>query len=99
MFVSVRRGRAEGMNQKGYILKSIIMETTGKKDITVETTIQAPVEKVWEIWNDPAHITQWNAASADWHTPWAENDLQVGGKLRSRMEARDDSMGFDFEGE
>lgn len=85
--------------RRAYILKSITMETTEKKVITVATTIQAPVEKVWEIWNDPAHITQWNAASADWHTPWAENELKVGGKLLSRMEARDGSMGFDFEGE
>ncbi len=38
----------------------------------------------------------WNAASDDWHCPSAEVDLRVGGKMISRMEAKDGSMGFDF---
>lgn len=41
---------------------------------------------------------QWNNASDDWHTPHAENDLRVGGKFLSRMEAKDGSFGFDFGG-
>lgn len=41
---------------------------------------------------------QWNNASDDWHTPKAENDLRVGGKFVSRMEAKDGSVGFDFWG-
>ena len=74
------------------------METTASTTIKVETTIKAPVEKVWHCWTVPRHITQWNQASEDWHTPWAENDLRVGGKFISRMEAKDNSMGFDFSG-
>jgi len=66
--------------------------------ITVETTVQTSVEKVWEFWTEPTHITKWNAASDDWHTPHAENDLRVGGKFLSRMEAKDGSFGFDFGG-
>lgn len=66
--------------------------------ITVQTELNAPVEKVWEYWTNPIHIINWNAASPDWHTPRATNDLRVGGKFNSRMEARDGSMGFDFEG-
>ena len=66
--------------------------------ITVKTQVNGPVEKVWELWTNPVHITHWNHASDDWFTPWAENDLQVGGKFRSRMEAKDGSFGFDFEG-
>ena len=66
--------------------------------IIVETTIQAPVEEVWTYWTSPEHIIHWNAASDDWHTPRAENDLRVGGKFLARMEARDGSFGFDFEG-
>jgi uncharacterized protein YndB with AHSA1/START domain len=66
--------------------------------ITVETTVNAPVAKVWENWTEPKHITQWNHASDDWHTPHAENDLRVEGKFLSRMEAKDGSFGFDFEG-
>jgi uncharacterized protein YndB with AHSA1/START domain len=66
--------------------------------ITIEAIINAPVAKVWENWTEPKHITQWNNASDDWHTPHAENDLRVGGKFLSRMEAKDGSFGFDFEG-
>lgn len=74
------------------------METIEKSPITVEAIINAPVEKVWQYWTEPKHIVQWNSASPEWHTPRAENDLQVGGKFISRMEARDGSAGFDFEG-
>ncbi len=66
--------------------------------ITIETTVKAQVEKVWTVWTSPEHITQWNNASPDWHTPRAENDLRKGGKFLSRMEAKDGSFGFDFEG-
>jgi uncharacterized protein YndB with AHSA1/START domain len=74
------------------------METQEKTVITVENTINAPVEKVWEFWTKPEHIIKWCNASDDWHTPRAENDLKVGGKFASRMEAKDGSMGFDFGG-
>ncbi|MFZ1368784.1 MAG: SRPBCC family protein [Ferruginibacter sp.] len=74
------------------------MSKAEKTSITVETIVQAPVEKVWECWTKPEHITGWNNASDDWHTPRAENDLREGGKFLSRMEARDGSMGFDFRG-
>lgn len=66
--------------------------------ITVTAAINAPVAKVWQLWTEPAHITQWNSASPDWHTPRAENDLREGGAFSSRMEAKDGSMGFDFGG-
>ncbi|MFL8938038.1 SRPBCC domain-containing protein [Rossellomorea oryzaecorticis] len=66
--------------------------------ITIQTTVQAPVEKVWAYWTEPNHITKWNAASDDWHTPFAENDLRIGGKFLSRMEAKDGSFGFGFGG-
>ncbi len=66
--------------------------------ITVVAHINAPIEKVWEYYNLPEHITKWNNASEDWHTPRAENDLRVGGKFVFRMEAKDESMGFDFGG-
>lgn len=66
--------------------------------ITVQTVINAPIEKVWELWTTPEHITKWNYASDDWHTPFAENDLRTGGKFLSRMEAKDGSFGFDFSG-
>jgi uncharacterized protein YndB with AHSA1/START domain len=74
------------------------METQQKTVLTVETTVNAPVEKVWEYWTSPEHITKWCSPSDDWHTPTAENDLRTGGKFSSRMEAKDGSMGFDFAG-
>src|SRR3954464_4010474 len=66
--------------------------------ITVETTVAAPVEEVWRAWTTPNDIKQWNAASDDWHTTSATVDLRVGGTFSSRMEAKDGSMGFDFAG-
>ncbi|MDD7794163.1 SRPBCC family protein [Clostridium sp. 'White wine YQ'] len=74
------------------------METDKKTTITVETTINEQVEKVWKYWTEPEHIKKWNSASEDWHTPFAENDLRAGGKFLSRMEAKDGSFGFDFGG-
>jgi len=66
--------------------------------ITIETTINAPLEKVWHAWNTPEDIMKWNSASPDWHTPSSTVDLRVDGKFTSRMEAKDGSVGFDFEG-
>jgi uncharacterized protein YndB with AHSA1/START domain len=74
------------------------METSQPTKVTVQAVIQAPVAKVWSYWNEPVHITKWNQASEDWHSPRSENDLRVGGKFVTRMEAKDGSMGFDFGG-
>lgn len=74
------------------------MEATEKTTITVETLVKAPIEKVWESWTKPAHITQWCQASNEWHAPYAENDLRVGGRFKTTMAAKDGSVSFDFEG-
>lgn len=66
--------------------------------VTVETIVSAPVEKVWRYYTEPTHITQWAFADATWHAPRAENDLRAGGRFVTRMEAKDGSAGFDFEG-
>jgi len=68
------------------------------KEITVETTIHENVEKVWKLWSEPEHITQWCQASDDWHAPYAENDLRDGGKFKTTMAAKDGSFSFDFGG-
>ena len=68
------------------------------QQITIETTIAAPVAAVWNAYTTPDDITQWNFASDDWCCPSAEAELKVGGKYRARMEAKDGSFGFDFEG-
>lgn len=69
-----------------------------KTKITVQALVNAPVEKVWEAWTTPAAIMQWNFAADEWYCPRAENDLRAGGKFNARMEAKDGSFGFDFEG-
>ncbi len=68
------------------------------ENITVTATVNAPIEKVWKYWTEPDHITKWNNASEDWHSPRAENNLEVGGTFNFRMEAKDGSFGFDFGG-
>lgn len=66
--------------------------------ITIQAEVNASVDKVWKIWSEPSHITQWNSASEDWHTPKAENDLQIGGNFSFTMAAKDGSFSFDFGG-
>lgn len=66
--------------------------------LTVTTTINKNIKTVWDAFTLPQHITNWYFASVDWHSPFAENDLRVGGKFKTRMEAKDQSFGFDFEG-
>ncbi len=66
--------------------------------ISVEALVKSDINAVWRAWTTPKDINQWNAASDDWHNPRSENDLRVGGRFCYRMEARDGSMGFDFEG-
>ncbi|MCE6992943.1 SRPBCC family protein [Dyadobacter sp. CY323] len=73
------------------------METLAQK-ITVESTVNAPITKVWEQFNAPEHVTKWCFASDDWHAPFAENDLQTGGKFKTTMAAKDGSFSFDFGG-
>jgi uncharacterized protein YndB with AHSA1/START domain len=74
------------------------MEPKEKTVITIQALINAPIETVWKCWTKPEDIVQWNHASDDWQTTQAENDLRVGGKFLSRMEAKDGSEGFDFWG-
>ncbi len=65
--------------------------------ICISAVIAANQQKVWDYYTLPEHITKWNFASADWCCPSASNDLQVGGIYIARMEAKDGSVGFDFE--
>lgn len=67
--------------------------------ITISTEINSNIEKVWEFWNTPRHIEKWNQASDDWMATNAKSDFKEGGKFSCRMEAKDGSAGFEFEGE
>ena len=74
------------------------METTSQTNVTVQNTINAPIEKVWNCWTSPEHITKWCQASDDWHAPYADNDLRTGGSFKTTMAAKDGSFSFDFAG-
>jgi len=74
------------------------METENTIPITIKVTVNAPIEKVWEFWNNPEHIKNWAFASPDWHAPDAQNDLREDGKFSTTMAAKDGSMSFDFSG-
>jgi uncharacterized protein YndB with AHSA1/START domain len=68
------------------------------QSITVQTTINAPIEKVWKHWTEPAHIKNWAFASDDWGVGDVSNDVTVGGKFSTIMAAKDGSASFDFGG-
>ena len=66
--------------------------------IDIQTTVNADIGSVWHAWSNPEDIKRWNAASDDWHTTHSTVELREGGTFLSRMEAKDGSFGFDFEG-
>jgi uncharacterized protein YndB with AHSA1/START domain len=66
--------------------------------ISIETEVNASLDTVWSAWVTPENITEWNFATEEWCCPRAEIELKVGGKFNYRMEAKDGSMGFDFDG-
>ncbi len=66
--------------------------------ITIQATVNAPIEKVWECWTEPQHIEGWAFASDDWMASDSQNDLKTGGKIKTTMSAKDKSASFDFGG-
>lgn len=66
--------------------------------ITISSTITAPLDRVWEFWTNPDKIITWAFAAETWECPFAENDLRAGGRFLTRMQAKDGSAGFNFEG-
>ena len=54
--------------------------------------------QTWDAYGNPDDITQWNTADPSWHSPRSQVDLREDGTFNTRMEARDGSAGFDFEG-
>jgi len=66
--------------------------------ITISTTVTASIDRVWEFWTSPDKIITWAFAADTWECPFAENDVRVGGHFLTRMQAKDGSAGFNFEG-
>lgn len=69
-----------------------------KEPITIQAIIKAPMEKVWEYYNNPKHVSNWAFAQDDWQAEGKENDLKVGGTFLTVMSAKDKSVSFDFGG-
>lgn len=65
--------------------------------ITIQVSVSVDKQKAWMYYTQPEHITQWNFADPSWHCPSATNKLTKGGRYLARMEARDGSVGFDFD--
>lgn len=70
-----------------------------KDSITVQAVVNAPMERVWDYWNRPEYIVHWAFALDDLEAPAASNNLQIGGKFKITMAAKDKSTSFDFTGE
>lgn len=56
--------------------------------LEVSRVINAPIERVWQAWTDPAEMKQWYAPES-LTTPEAEVDLKAGGAYRIVMEGQD----------
>jgi uncharacterized protein YndB with AHSA1/START domain len=57
-----------------------------KKEIKIERTYDAPVEKVWRAWTDAEQLRQWWAPRG-FTNPTVEIDPKVGGQLYIVMQA------------
>jgi len=57
--------------------------------IVVETTFNAPVEKVWQIWTEPASIQKWWGPN-HYTAPIIQNDLRVGATFLYSMKSPKD---------
>ncbi|MFM7566092.1 MAG: SRPBCC domain-containing protein [Flavobacteriales bacterium] len=66
--------------------------------IEVSILVNAQPSTVWEAWISPNHMVNWYFASPDWCCPSAELVCREGGTFNIRMEAKDQSFGFDFKG-
>jgi uncharacterized protein YndB with AHSA1/START domain len=66
--------------------------------LQVESTVFVPFDMVWQIWNQPEHIKQWNVVDDSWCCPSAYTDFRSGGSFCYRMEKKDGSFGFDYKG-
>lgn len=56
--------------------------------------MNVPPEKAWRLWNEPEHIVHWCHAGDGWTTPFAENDLRVGGILKTAFGSPDGKNDF-----
>jgi uncharacterized protein YndB with AHSA1/START domain len=57
--------------------------------VRIERTFAAAAEVVFDAWTSAEVMRRWFHVGPDWHTPVAEVDLRVGGKVRVVMRTPD----------
>ena len=50
-------------------------------EISIETTVNAPIEEIWAAWITPDDIKKWNFASDDWWCLEAKIDFKIEGRF------------------
>ncbi len=65
------------------------MTATSRPSLTINRTLQAPVEAVYAAWTDPAQIVRWFAPSDDFRCEVPECDVRVGGRYTVLMHSPD----------
>ena len=67
--------------------------------VRIERVLEAPIERVWDMWTDPALFAQWYGPNG-MTIPIAEMDVAVGGrrKICMKMEMPDRTMTMWFTG-
>ncbi len=68
------------------------MTTTTELELTVERTIAAPPEAVFDAWLDPEMLARFMKPGPDMSVPKAETDPREGGRFEIVMRAGDQDM-------
>ena len=66
------------------------MDDDKNRTLTIERTLNAPVQLVWDVWTQPEHIVSWWGPKG-MQTKIVEHEFKVGGKWKYVMEMPDGS--------
>jgi len=84
-----RENFVEGWNEIiGTSIGKFLEGTSAVKALEVKRVVDAPIERVWEAFTDPADLKEWFAPE-NMTTPVAEVDLKSGGSLKITMKGKD----------
>lgn len=65
---------------------------------SISAHVNKDIESCFKMYHSPEHIKHWNFASDDWECPKASSEFKVSGRFHYYMQAKDQSVGFDFTG-
>lgn len=91
-------GALDGGHQTLARLGAFLGMPSAGRVIAIERIIDAPRERVWKAWVEPAQLMRWFHASDGWHTPSADVDVRPGGEFHIGFRSPDGAQGFDFAG-